>query len=247
MNVLFSPSETKTSYTYDSALDTQSFIFPSLFDKRRDVLTHYQDFLQQASLEELQKLFGLKDEQKVLDLRSANLFTSLTCKAIERYDGIAYNYLSYPTLDASSQGWIDTHVMIFSNLFGPLLAKNGLPEYKLQQGESLGTFKPEIFYKEYFSDAITEWIGDEPILDLRAGFYEKFYTLKRPYLTMKFLKQGKVVSHFAKAYRGKVLRTLALEKPKSEDDFFHIAFDNLRILEISQRGFKKELLCEIVD
>jgi len=247
MNVLFSPSETKTSYTYDSALDTQSFIFPSLFDKRRDVLTHYQDFLQQASLEELQKLFGLKDEQKVLDLRSANLFTSLTCKAIERYDGVAYNYLSYATLDASSQEWIDTHVMIFSNLFGPLLAKDKLPEYKLQQGESLGTFKPEVFYKKYFSDAITKWLGDELILDLRAGFYEKFYTLKRPYLTMKFLKRGKVVSHFAKAYRGKVLRTLALEQPKNEDEFAHIAFENLRILEITQQGFKKELLCEIVD
>ena len=64
---------------------------------------------------------------------------------------------------------------------------------------------------------------------------------------MKFLKQGKVVSHFAKAYRGKVLRTLAREQPKSEDDFFHIAFEDLRILEISQRGFKKELLCEIID
>jgi cytoplasmic iron level regulating protein YaaA (DUF328/UPF0246 family) len=247
MNVLFSPSETKTSLAYASALDTQSFIFPSLFDKRHEALTHYQDFLHHASLEKLQKLFGLKDTQKVMDLRCTNIFTSLTCKAIERYDGVTYDYLSYATLDDSSQSWIDSHVMIFSNLFGPLLAKNFLPEYKLQQGESLGTFKPEMFYKEQFSKAMTEWIGDAPILDLRAGFYEKFYTLKRPYLTMKFLKQGKVVSHFAKAYRGKVLRTLAREKPKSEDDFFHIAFENLRILEISQKGFKKELLCEIID
>jgi len=247
MNVLFSPSETKTSLAYASALDTQSFIFPSLFEKRHEALTHYQDFLHHASLEELQKLFGLKDKQKVTDLRCTNIFTSLTCKAIERYDGVAYDYLSYATLDASSQAWIDTHVIIFSNLFGPLLAKDALPEYKLQQGESLGAFKPEMFYKEHFSEAINEWIGDAPILDLRAGFYEKFYTLKRPYLTMKFLKGGKVISHFAKAYRGKVLRTLAREKPKNEDDFLHIAFENLCILEISQKGFKKELLCEIVD
>jgi len=247
MNVLFSPSETKTSLAYDSSLNAHSFIFPALYEKRCEVLAHYQDFLQHASQEQLQKLFGLKDNQKVTDLRALDLQTSLTCKAIERYDGVAYNYFSYATLDTSAQTWIDTHVMIFSNLFGPLLAKDSLPEYKLQQGESLGTFKPEVFYKEHFMEAIREWIGDTPILDLRAGFYEKFYTLKRPYLTMKFLKQGKVVSHFAKAYRGKVLRTLAREQPKSEDDFFHIAFEDLRILEISQRGFKKELLCEIID
>ena len=247
MKVLFSPSETKTSLAYAPVLDKNSFIFPHLYPKRTEVLHRYEAFVQSASASQLQHLFGIKDSVALRE-RFAHLYTQgLTCKAMERYDGVAYDYLCYKSLDDTAQAWLGKNVMIFSNLFGPILANDLIPEYKLQQGETLDGFKPEAFYKEHFSDAISDWIGDEIILDLRAGFYEKFYTLTHPYLTMKFLKQGKVVSHFAKAYRGKVLRTLACEKPKSEDDFLRIAFENLRILEISQKGFKKELLCEIID
>lgn len=247
MKVLFSPSETKTTHVDSPIVHQNSFIFPDLYTKRSEVFSCYDSFVSNASSDELQQLYGIKDETKIQELTSSSILTSLTCKAIERYDGIAYDHLSYSTLDHASRSWIDSHVMIFSNLFGPILANNLIPYYKLQQGEALGSFKPEIFYKEHFSHAITSWLKRETVLDLRAGFYEKFYTLSQPYITMKFLKNGKVVSHFAKAYRGRVLRALAQHKPCNEKELADIAFDALRIVEIKQGRFKKELVYEIID
>ena len=85
------------------------------------------------------------------------------------------------------------------------------------------------------------------MIDLRAGFYEKFYTLTKPYITMKFLKNGKILSHFAKAYRGRVLRQIAQESPNTEHDFARIAFDGLDIMEIKISGLKYEYIYKILD
>lgn len=247
MKILFSPSETKTDKQTTNPLNESSFIFPYLYAKRHFVINQYQTLLEQHDMQTLQHLFGLKDEQKILAQANKDIFASLTCKAIERYSGIAYDHLNFATLDEQAKEYLDNNVMIFSNLFGPLLAKDCVPEYKLKQGESLNGFKTEVFYKEAFSEAIDAWLGDETILDLRAGFYEKFYTIKRPYISMKFLKKGKVVSHFAKAYRGEVLRQVAHVQPKDEKELGEIAFSGLQIAEILHTKLKHEYVYTIID
>ncbi len=247
MKILFSPSETKTDITNFGAIQRKSFIFPSLYEKRLTILEHYQTFLHEANTLSLQKLFGYKDMEKVIYYSNINPLTAFTCKAIERYSGVAYDYLDFKTLDSISQSFVEDHVMIFSNLFGPLLAKDLIPDYKVHQGESLNGLNLASFYKESFSTSIDEWIGDECVLDLRAGFYEKFYTLKRPFISMKFLKNGKNVSHFAKAYRGSVLRTMAQYRPKDEKELQQIPFLGLKIKEITLSKFKREYIFESID
>jgi len=246
MKILFSPSETKREIITHGKLEETSLIFPFLYEKRHHVLKQYQTLLETHDTTLLHNLFGIKDTQKILTQASKNIFDSFTCKAILRYSGIAYDHLLFETLNENEQAYLEENVMIFSNLFGPLLAGDLIPEYKLQQGESLGGFKTEVFYKEHFSDAIDAWIGDACVLDLRAGFYEKFYTLKRPYITMKFLKNGKVVSHFAKAYRGEVLREIALYQPNDEKEFGEIGFKQLRIREILVQKLKREYVFDII-
>jgi hypothetical protein len=126
----------------------------------------------------------------------------------------------------------------------PFIPKN---QYSIFTAYNLNGFKTESFYKEHFSDAIDAWIGNESVLDLRAGFYEKFYTLKRPYVTMKFLKNGKVVSHFAKAYRGEVLRQIAIHQPHDEKELGEIHFKGLHIHEIITQKLKREYVFTIID
>ena len=247
MKILFSPSETKSTLATHGILEERSLLFPYLYEKRHYVLKQYQSLLDTYDKNKLQHLFGIKDEQKIMLQASKNIFNALTCKAILRYSGIAYDHLDFESLNKNAQSYIEKHVMIFSNLFGPLLAGDLIPEYKLQQGESLDGFKTELFYKEHFSDAIDIWVGDETVLDLRAGFYEKFYTLKRPYITMKFLKKGKVVSHFAKAYRGEVLREIAIHQPKNEKELGAIHFKGLQIHEILDQKLKREYVFTIID
>ncbi len=247
MKILFSPSETKRALTTHDIIEKKSFLFPYLYEKRHLVLEQYQSLLNAKNIDKLRVLFGIKDEQKILFHASHNIFNTRTCKAILRYSGIAYDHLNFESLDQNAQTYIEERVMIFSNLFGPLLAGDLIPEYKLQQGESLNGFKTESFYKEHFSDAIDTWLSDECVLDLRAGFYEKFYTLKHPYITMKFLKNGKIVSHFAKAYRGEVLRQIGIHQPNDEKEFGEIHFKGLHIHEIIEQKLKREYVFTIID
>jgi len=246
MKILFSPSEAKSDLTEEIALNINSFFIPELFDKRLHVIDKFNSLLKNASLEDLQKLFGIKDEKVCLRLKQSNILTSPTCKSILRYTGVAYEYLDFNSMNVNQKNWISENLIIFSNLFGPILASDEIPIYKFKQGSSIDMFKPEKFYKENFSAMLDRYLNDGLIIDLRAGFYEKFYTIKKPYISMKFIKNNKVVSHWAKAYRGKVLRQLAQFQPKTEKDFEDISFYGLSLKEIIETKFKREYVFSIV-
>ena len=144
--------------------------------------------------------------------------------------------------------------MIFSNLFGVLKAGDvGLPDYKLKQGETFNNLKIEKFYMDNFSFALDKYLENEDIIDLRAGFYEKFYKINKPYVTMKFIKDGKVVSHWAKAYRGIILKLLAKNSIKTIsifinssivfiEELMNMEIENLSIEEIKKQKNKTEII-----
>lgn len=245
MKILFSPSEAKYSGGEGKSFDKDSFLFPQLFDKRLEIINQYNDFILNASVNELEKLFGTKKED-VINQYKKDIFSSPTMKVISRYDGVAFDYLKYETLKNEEKKYIDENVIIFSNLFGPIKAGDkGLPEYKLKQGESFNNLKIEKFYSENFSNELDKFLKDDEIIDLRAGFYEKFYKLNKPYVTMKFLKDGKVVSHFAKAYRGIILNNMAKNSIKTIDELMNMEIEKLKVEEIKKQKLKTEIVYSI--
>jgi cytoplasmic iron level regulating protein YaaA (DUF328/UPF0246 family) len=247
MKILFSPSEAKHTGGSNKIFNQDSFVFPELFDKRVEIIKLYNDFMQQASNDQKMKILGTK-KQDVVDHYSNDIFSREIMKVINRYDGVAYDYLDYSLLDEASQNYIDNNVIIFSNLFGPMLAGDtGLPDYKLKQGEKIGDFAPEYFYKKYFTPVLNELLKDEPYLDLRAGFYNKFYKPSSLYTTLKFIKDGKVVSHWAKAYRGIVLRELAKNNIRNMDEFMKMGIKGLSLKEIINKKIHTEIVYEIID
>jgi cytoplasmic iron level regulating protein YaaA (DUF328/UPF0246 family) len=151
--------------------------------------------------------------------------------ALERYDGVAYDYLELSTLSENEKAYLFKQTLLFSNLFGPLLGGEKIPRYKFKQGAKLGEVKTEVIYKKEFSSSLTQLLKNELVLDLRAGFYEKFYTLEQEFISMKFLKGGKSVSHWAKAYRGKVLKALSKLQPKTKEELMAIEFEGLKFIE----------------
>ncbi len=218
MKILFAPSEAKSLGGGESDM---RFCFKI---EREEFLRRYDEFLKKASEEELKKLFGTKELLKI------DIFNSPVKKAILRYTGVAYEYLDYLNLEKESQNFLDENLIIFSNLFGILCAKDLIPFYKLKQGEPLDGVKSENYYKEKLKEINLQ----EEILDLRAGYYEKFY--KPPYcIKMKFLKNGKTVSHWAKAYRGKIAREIALNKIDSFRKLKNHRFKELTLIEIQQK------------
>ena len=245
MKILFSPSEAKTAVSSNKFIDRGDFIFPNLYEKRCEILKIYDDFLQKASIQKISKLFGVKNLTDEPSLRES-LFKKGAVKAVLRYDGVAYKHLDYRSLDSAAQEFIDKNTLIFSNLFGPVLAADALPEYKLKQGERMDGLNLEEFYRQNFSSEIDGWLGDDDILDLRAEFYEKFYRIQKPFATFKFLKNDKVVSHYAKAYRGIVLRQVAQNGVKNFDELCKMDIENLRLIDVKKTGLKSEFLVQII-
>jgi cytoplasmic iron level regulating protein YaaA (DUF328/UPF0246 family) len=243
MKILFAPSETKIEGgTYLPIIANH---FTLYHDSKALVIESYHNYLQTASIEALRKLFGIKKEEEIKKFQAIDIYHDKTMPAIARYSGVAYDYLDYPTLDAKFQSFLDENLIIFSNLFGPIKASELIPNYKLKQGEKLGDFAIEKYYKQETSKFLDSYFEDELIIDLRAGFYDKFYIPKKPYITMKFIKNGKVVSHWAKAYRGKIVRALAKTQPQSLEEFNEIIFKNLTIKEILTKGARQEYIFDI--
>jgi len=246
MKILFSPSESKSIESPHKAIDFKNLLFENLADKRKYAVEKYQNFIDNATTDELKKIYGIKNEKLLDTLSNINILQNDTQKAILRYNGVGYEYLAYHTLDKKAQKFLDNNMIIFSNLFGAILAKDKIPYYKLKQGEKIDGFAFENYYKKEFSSALDDFLKNELIVDLRAGFYDKFYVPCQTYYTFKFLKNSKVVSHWAKAYRGLVARDLAIFQPKSEDDLMNIEFKNLKIKEIKEIKNKKELVFDII-
>jgi len=243
MKILLAPSETKKSGGTQN-FDCGSLLFETLTPQRINLLHRYINILQKGDLQELSKMFGFKKESDIL-ANKKDIIHELTMKAIERYTGVAFDYLDYPHLSDEAQDYIDTHVVLFSNLFGPIRASDMIPEYRLKQGSAVGETKTEKFYHEHSASLMEAYLADEEILDLRAGFYDKFYKPQKPYTTLKFIKEGKVVSHWAKAYRGIVLREIAVAGADTIEKFMKLPIEGLQIQEIQTKKNKTEIIYEI--
>lgn len=243
MKILLAPSETKKSGG-EQSFNPTSLLFTPLAPQRTKLLHTYTNVLQQGDMEVLSKMFGIKKEADILKHKK-DIIHELTMKAIERYTGVAFDYLGYTDLNTSAQTYIDNNVILFSNLFGPIKANDLIPEYKLKQGESVGDIKPEKFYNEHAAHLMEEYLENEEILDLRAGFYDKFYKPTKPYTTLKFIKDGKVVSHWAKAYRGIVLREIAKAGVTTIEDFMKLSIEGLSIHDIQTKKNKTEIIYTI--
>jgi len=245
MKILLAPSETKRAGG-EASFKLNNLAFISVNSARQELLQEYLQIVQRCDLAELGKLFGLKKEADILKF-AKDITKEPALKAILRYTGVAFDYIDYPSLDAKAKEYIDSNVILFSNLFGAIKASDLIPLYKLKQGEAVGAIKPEKLYSSALKEPLDSYLESEDILDIRAGFYNKFYKPSKFYTTLKFLKNGKVVSHWAKAYRGIVLKELAKNRVASIDEFMKLNIPTLEIHEIRESKKSQEIIYNIVD
>lgn len=241
LKVLFSPSEGKNSggeETHKELLGSNK--------ARKEILNEYNKIIVGGNEEDIKSLFGFK---KMSDCEAYvnDVFDSPLMSAIERYQGVAYDYLDMSTLDATQIEYLKKNTIIFSNLYGPILGGDAIANYKVKQGNDIGSVVPDKFYKDRFSYQLDLYLNNDDILDLRAGYYDKFYKANKPYTSLKFLKDGKTVTHWAKAYRGLVLRELAKNNINSMDEFKSLEIQGLQIKEIKIIKNKTEIVYNIVD
>ena len=238
---LFSPSEGK--HHGGDAGPLNALLFG--LDARRELLERYDNIINSGDMERIKALFGYKKESDCLPYVGA-LFETATMPAIERYDGVAYDYLDTASLSENAMAYLKSHTVIFSNLYGPIMGGDLIADYKVKQGNDINGIAPDLYYKQAFSEDLDNLLEAHEILDLRAGYYDKFYKPSQSFTTLKFIKEGKVVSHWAKAYRGTVLRKLALHGVDSLEALMKLEIEGLMVNEIKKIGKKMEIVFDIV-
>lgn len=239
---LFSPSEGKL--TGGTISESNSILFG--YEPRTTILETYNSIVNSGDMEAVKALFGIKKESDITPYIE-DLFTAPKMAAIERYSGVAFGYLDFPSLSPAAKNYLKEQVIIFSNLYGPILGGDLIANYKVKQGNNIGDIAPDKFYKERFTYQLDLQLMGHEILDLRAGYYDKFYKTQQNYTTLKFLKDGKTVSHWAKAYRGIVLRELAKQQIDSLDAFMKLEIETLQVEEIKEIKNKREIVYSILD
>lgn len=159
--------------------------------------------------------------------------------AIERYCGVAFEGLDFTSLNIEAKEFILQHVFLFSNLFGVIQANNKIPFYKLKQGAKTQSLRLKDIYQPFIAnlDSFTQSL--EFIVDLRSGVYTKIFMPKQKHFFFEFSKNAKSISHYAKLYRGKILRSIALAHKLwlSSDFSFEIALDFFQTLKDENMQF----------
>lgn len=241
MKILLAPSETKRSDTPGlKSFGLQNLLFGET-RQRRAAIEAYDAFVLNGDPKAHSEFFGLSKPAEIAHYERS-VADAAGMKALLRYTGVAFDYLDYPALPAFSQGWCDENILLFSNLLGPIKGGDLIPDYKYKQGAKLPGFTTEKIYRAAFGDRLNDFLTGETVVDLRAEWYHKIYPLALPHVVMTFLKDGKALSHWAKAWRGSVARAIALS---SGADLEHLTLPGLRLLEIRQNGVKSNWIFQI--
>jgi len=246
MKILLAPAETKRIGGNFSPYKKQNFSFEEIFDVKDVIVQNYVNFIDNSSLEQLSLWFGLKN-LKECERYKENILQKPTMKAIVRYTGVAFDALNYENLDLMAQKYCDENVILFSNLFGAIKASDMIPDYKFKQGAVLKDIDVLKEYKTKTKSFLDDNLGNE-IVDLRAGFYDKMYKPKNNtnVITYKFLKDGKVVSHWAKYYRGLLVKEIAKKNVNNFQELLDLEVEGLELLETQEKKNTKILIMKIL-
>lgn len=214
MLILLPPSEGKTRPVQGAQLDLDSLSCGSLTRTRAQLLNSLVKMCQGNPKRAMDRL-GLGPTQAESIAVNAVLREEPTARADEVYTGVLFSALNLPTLDDDARKRADASLAIASALFGLLRPDDLIPAYRLSGNVSLprlGTVAGR--WRTPLPRAIGELSGDGLLVDLRSGTYAALGRppAALPTATMRVLHEHrgvrKVVSHFNKATKGLIVRSL---------------------------------------
>ena len=213
MLILLPPSEGKTAAGRGKPLDLAALDFPALAEPRERVLDALVE-LCEGDPEVAAKTLGIGTTQLDLVALNARLPTAPTQRADRVYTGVLYDALGVATLTPAAKRRATARLAITSSLFGLVRPSDRIPAYRLSGDTTLPGLGPvAATWRAHLGPVVTDAVGGGLLVDLRSGTYVSFW---RPSgvrtATVRVLHehggQRKVVSHFNKATKGRIVRAL---------------------------------------
>lgn len=212
--ILLPPSEGKTSPRRGRALDTTTLSAPVLTGTRERVIDALVDLSERP---DAAAVLGLGGTQSDLVALNARIRTAPTARADAVYTGVLYDALGFDTLSSAAKRRASGRVATTSSVFGLVRPGDRIPAYRLSGDVSLPGLGPVAgLWRESLGPAVEEAVGSGLLVDLRSTMYAAFW---RPpanspirVATVRVLHEHngtrKVVSHFNKATKGRLVRAL---------------------------------------
>lgn len=216
MLILLPPSEGKTRPETGAPLDLDTLSFGRLTPVRAQLLRTLVKLCNGDTKRAMQVL-GLGPTQADAIAINAALHEEPAARADAIYTGVLFSELDLPSLDEASRKRADESLAIASALFGLLRPDDLIPAYRLSGNVTLprlGTVAGR--WRVPLPRVMHELAGEGLLVDLRSGTYTALgkppAELAPRTVTMRVLheQQGtrKVVSHFNKATKGRIVRGL---------------------------------------
>ncbi|MEV8627728.1 peroxide stress protein YaaA [Streptomyces sp. NBC_01268] len=214
MLVLLPPSEGKASSGRGAPLKPESLSLPGLAQARAAVLDELVE-LCAADEEKAREVLGLSEGLRGEVAKNTELRTAGARPAGEIYTGVLYDALGLSTLDTAARKRADRSLLVFSGLWGAVRVSDRIPSYRCSMGVKLPALGAlGAHWRGAMAAVLPEEAGDGPVLDLRSSAYASAWKPKGDLAartaTVRVLHAPtrKVVSHFNKATKGRIVRSL---------------------------------------
>lgn len=233
MLILLPPSEGKYAPRRGKPLSLADLDLPDLTEARETVLAALLDLCpadaDDARLGAAASVLGLGPTQLDQVLRNSRLLTAPAARADRIYTGVLYDALDLASLDASARRRATRWLVIMSSLFGAVRPSDPIPAYRLSGDTNLpGLGVVSAHWRAHLDPVLTAAAGSGLVIDLRSSTYAGFWrppaALAGRVATVRVLHEvdgrRKVVSHFNKATKGRIVRDLLTDggTPRNPDE-----------------------------
>lgn len=214
MLVLLPPSEGKAASGRGAPLKPESLSLPGLADARAAVLDELVE-LCASDAAKAREVLGLSEGLSGEVGKNVDLRVAGARPAGEIYTGVLYDALGLATLDAAARKRARQWLLVFSGLWGAVRVDDRIPSYRCSMGVKLpGLGALGAHWRGPMAEVMPEAAGDGLVLDLRSSAYAAAWKPKGEVAgrtaTVRVLHAPtrKVVSHFNKATKGRIVRSL---------------------------------------
>ena len=188
-------------------MDKAAIIWAALDPAREQVIAALEKVSKDPDLAAKALKLGKKSISEAA--KNLLLWSSLTMPALERYTGVLYDALDYPSLSEVAIARAGEQLFIQSALFGLLPALEQIPDYRLSADSKLPGLNLKALWREAHQEVWPRLSG--PVLDMRSESYVALNPvpteLESSFVEVIDKDSGRALNHFNKKAKGAFVRS----------------------------------------